>query len=106
MNASRWQVSYNGGFQPFWSDDSRQLTFTDPGSRLNGVRVNAGAEFSASTPQRITDVQIYAVIAPRAFDLSRDGKRFPVIQDAAERVEGVGVRVANWTEELKRLTSR
>ena len=104
---SRWQVSYNGGFQPLWSSDSRELFFTDPQSRLNGVRVGDGAEFSASTPQPINDVPIFAVIAPRTFDISRDDKRFLVIQDAAERVKIGGVTVVvNWAAELKRLTAR
>lgn len=104
VNSARWQISYNGGYQPMWSADSRELFFTDPESRLVGVQISPGAAFAASTPKRINDVQVFAAVVPRTFDISPDGKRFLVIQPITENAESTGLTVVtNWTHELKRL---
>ena len=107
VHAARWQISYSGGYQPLWSSDSRELFFSDPESRLNGVRISPGAEFVATAPQRINEVSTFAATVPRPFDISRDGKRFLVIQAAGGGAVSVGVTVVvHWAEELKRLTDR
>ena len=45
----RHQVSTEGGTEPLWSHDGRELFFQN-GARLMGVTVTPGAAFSASIP--------------------------------------------------------
>jgi len=102
-DGGRWQVSYDGGFQPMWSPNSDELFFTNSDSRLLGVRVTPGPAFIASTAAPIGNVSIFAAVAPRTFDIARDGKRFLVIRGVEEpNWQAVVTVVQNWAQDLKR----
>jgi hypothetical protein len=91
-----------------WSPDSRELFFSDPDGRLNGVRVTPGTAFVASRPEPVKQVPMFTTAIPRPYDISPDGKRFLIIQqvaDATQQPPTVTV-VENWTQELKRVTAR
>jgi Tol biopolymer transport system component len=99
----RWQISYDGGFQPMWSPNSDELFFTNTDSRLQGVRVTPGTSFGATAAAPIGNIALFASVVPRTFDISRDGKRFLVIRGIEESNWQAAVTVVqNWTQELKR----
>ena len=39
---ARWQVSTNGGYQPHWCDDGREIVYLDPDRRMMAVEVTSG----------------------------------------------------------------
>jgi dipeptidyl aminopeptidase/acylaminoacyl peptidase len=100
----KWQVSTEGGVQPFWAHNG-ELFYLN-GNRLMAVETKTQSTFSASTPKLLFEgpyeqggaagVTNYAVTA--------DGQRFVMVKAVAQ--EGgaptqINV-VLNWFEELKR----
>ncbi len=110
VDAGQWQVSTAGGIQALWARNGQELFYIAADGRLNSVRVDGGATWSASTPRTVLDRQYYLganlVNAGRTYDVSPDGQRFLMIKDNASD-QGAGrasmVVVQNWIEELKRL---
>lgn len=110
VDAGQWQVSTAGGIQALWARNGQELFYIAADGRLNSVRVDGGATWSASTPRTVLDRQYYLganlVNAGRTYDVSPDGQRFLMIQDNASNQDAARasmIVVQNWTEELKRL---
>jgi hypothetical protein len=107
------RVSHNGGIEPVWARDGRELFYLEgapgtPDVRLMSVTVETAGSFRASTPQVIVDAGF--VTYPNAsgvYDVAEDG-RFMMIeavegeQDAVETPPEV-ILIQNWTQELTRL---
>jgi eukaryotic-like serine/threonine-protein kinase len=96
----KWQVS-NGGQQPQWSRDGKQLYFMDLTFNVLSVSVkeNGGAlQFGAA--EKLIDTASWS--APRAFyDAFPDGKKFLLNRIVQEVAQSVTV-VTNFTGELKK----
>jgi serine/threonine-protein kinase len=108
----RWQVSTNGGVQPLWSRDGKELFFLSSDLSLMAVRVESGNSWTAGTSTRLFADPGLSFTAGnfggtgRTYDVSPDGRRFLVLKLAASAPSDVSTRlvvVQNWTEELKRL---
>jgi serine/threonine-protein kinase len=111
IKAGRWQVSTNGGMQPKWSRTGRELFYWLPTSEATGrlmvSQVASGPTFTSSPPKLVSD-RSYVTGGPgRSYDVSSDGQRFLVINDAATARSSPAefVVVLHWVEELKRLVA-
>ena len=95
---AKWQVSTNGGGEPRWSRDGRELFFW-AGEQIMSARVTrVGAGIETSQPHSLFHLGLVGENALR-YAVTRDGKRFVAIvpgQDASSLV-----MVQNWTSELK-----
>jgi hypothetical protein len=102
----RWQVSAEGGRQPVWSRDGRELYYRDFSGALMAVPVAAGSGFVPGRPIRLFDGAGYigagAHGGGRTYDVSPDGDRFLMVRATAQGATPLVV-VLNWFEELKRL---
>jgi len=100
-------VSTDGGTEPLWSRDGRELFFQN-GTRLMGVTVTPGAAFSASAPRLVHEGRFFeAINGNTSFSVARDGARFLRIQPldpeaAITRIE----LVLDWFSELKSSDAR
>jgi len=102
---ARKQVSTDGGSEPLWSRDGRELYFQN-GRKLMGVHVTPGAEWSASPPQVVNEGRF-----PRSsngntgWSVARDGTRFLRVQwvEPERAITHVDL-VLNWFSELKQRT--
>ena len=106
----KWQISNEGGAEPLWSRDSRQLFYRQSWSqRENQVSVadvRTGPVFSAGKPRLLFTAQDYVGMGQiRSWDISPDGKHFLVVkmEERKSRPLTELVLVQNWFEELKRL---
>jgi len=107
VSAGRFQVSTNGGAQPVWSRDGRELFFFAASEELMGVTVGPGPSWSASAPRRVAPRGYFRgnPAAASTYDVSPDGKRFLMIKGVEKTPESNPVTlvvVQNWFEELKR----
>jgi eukaryotic-like serine/threonine-protein kinase len=82
---ARWQVSSQGGAQPRWRADSRELFYVNPGGTVMSVQVGRGADFTASAPVALfTDAglrvnnSLFFYGGAHGYDVAADGKRFLV----------------------------
>jgi serine/threonine protein kinase/Tol biopolymer transport system component len=91
MSAGKWRVSTNGGAQPSWRRDGRELYYLAPDHRLMAVEVKPGAGFEASAPQPLFAVPVTDLANSRnQYVPGRDGQRFLVNRV----VEGSGAPIA------------
>lgn len=105
-SGERRLVSTDGGAEPLWSRDGRDLYFQS-GTRLLGVTVTPGASFSASPPRTAHEGRFFRTMnGNTSFSITPDGARFLRIQavdpdTAITRIE----LVMNWFSTLERPAS-
>jgi len=99
---ARHQLSTDGGTEPLWSRDGRELLFQS-GAQLMGVTVAPGAAFSASPPHLVHEGRFFKSInGNTSWNVTPDGKRFLRIQQVVpERAITHLELVLNWFSELK-----
>jgi Tol biopolymer transport system component len=98
----RRQVSIDGGAEPLWSRDGRELFFQN-GSQLMGVTVTPGADRSASPPHLVHEGRFLRSINGNTnWSITRDGTRFLRVQlvDPERAITHVDL-VLNWFSELQ-----
>ena len=94
----RWQVSADGGSQPLWRRDGKELFFLAPGGQLMVASVNPGETFVHGKPHALFEAGMRLTYAPYPvnYDVTPDGQRFLL-----ERVRpGTGPTISivlNWT---------
>jgi serine/threonine-protein kinase len=103
---SRWQVS-DGGRQPLWSRDGRELFFRGFDGSLMSVPVTPGARFEAGRARPLVEGGRYSGGGSggggRTYDVTPDGRRFLMLKQPPARAKPELVVVLNWFEELGRL---
>jgi hypothetical protein len=88
----RWQVSTDGGWQPHWRRDGRELLYLALDGTLMAVPVNSGATFEPGTPQALFGTGLR--LAPtqmllNQYAVSGDGQRFLLNRRVPEAAPGV-----------------
>jgi eukaryotic-like serine/threonine-protein kinase len=113
-SGERTQVTSNGGSQPRWAANGRELFYTSLDGTIMGVGVTTATRFSAGVPTTILGRTYYVgrgvLSRGGTYDVAADGRRFLMLKQAGDpsqlneppRV----VVVKNWGEELKRLLPR
>jgi serine/threonine-protein kinase len=97
---AKWQVSTNGGFEPLWSRDGREIFYVTPSRDLVVAEVSTSGAFSVGTRRVLFNVDAYRRhFTHRAYDVLPDNQRFVMIRDVGP-VAGELVMVDNWTSEL------
>jgi Tol biopolymer transport system component len=99
----KWQISTEGGTEPVWNRNGRELFFRDA-SKMMAVDVAAQASFAAGKPHMLFEGP-YAP-TPATFpnyDVSLDGQRFLMLKPVEQaRAAPAQINVVlNWFEELK-----
>lgn len=97
----RRQVSVDGGAEPLWSHDGRELFFQGVDG-LMGVSVTTGASFSASNPRVVHEGRYFRTInGNTSYSIAADGSRFLRLQPLAPEVAITRIDlVLNWFSEL------
>jgi hypothetical protein len=98
------QISTDGGVEPLWSRDGREL-FYQNGGRLMGITVTPGAAWSSSPPHVVHEGRfLRSGNGNTDWTITRDGRRFLRIQLVApERAITHVDLVLNWFEEARRV---
>lgn len=92
------RISLDGGTQPRWSRDGKELFYWAkvPTSKLMAVDVTSGATFNAGQPH-----QLFQQLATTTWDTTPDKNRFLV--ELSSRQLGATLNlVTNWFEELRK----
>ena len=79
--SGKWQVSRDGGTEPRWRGDGKEMYYLGPHEELTAVDVNAGETFSAGAPAKLFTFQARAGISSTdlfTYDAAKDGQRFIV----------------------------
>jgi dipeptidyl aminopeptidase/acylaminoacyl peptidase len=95
----KWLVSTDGGLDPLWSKNGREL-FYRQGDELMVVTVAAQAEFAATRPRRLFALRFDAGDGGRSYDISPDGGAFVVARTERGSAAGELHVVLNWFAEV------
>ena len=100
----KWMVSTEGGAQPRWRGDGRELFYLAPNRKLMAVDVKGdSATFEAGVPRPLFEMRnVGGFPGGGGYDVARDGKRFLVNMPAQEENPRPITVVLNWTAGLKR----
>ncbi len=108
VDKGRWPISTNGGSNPLWSPDGREL-FYRIGDAVMAVPLQTDPVFNPGVPKTLFQGAYVAPGSDRSsvWDISPDGKRFLMMKEtgasgeaAAEGPRRINI-VVNWFEELK-----
>ena len=91
------QLSTNGGMDPQWQRDGRELYYRSFDGKLMAVDITLGAEVKAGTPRELFSFG-------RFFnsEAAGDGQRFLLTTNAADSTVPPFTVVLNWMAEVKR----
>jgi serine/threonine-protein kinase len=108
----KWQVSVSSGSRPRWNGTGDELFYVeDSTNRLMAVKVDAAPRFQMDLPRPLfSGNDVHAPLAIhfmtyRMYDVTPDGQRFVIVQDAAEegreKTEPMIMVVQNWYAEFR-----
>ncbi len=95
----KWQISSDGGREPLWNRNGRELFFRN-GNKMMAAPINTQQGFSAGTPKMLFQGQ-YVTLANSTpnYDVTADGQKFLMLKSTVQPTQ-INV-VVNWVEELK-----
>jgi Tol biopolymer transport system component len=102
------RISTDGGTQPEWRRDGRELFYRTPGRKLIAVPVKTGVAFDAGAPKELFELPaeppawIQGGIDQRVYAPSADGERFLIAVPVDEESSSPITVVLNWTAALKK----
>ena len=100
MSGAKWQVSTNGGAQPRWRRDGKELFYLAADQKLMAVAVKGEASFEVGTPKVL--FQTRELVGRYRYAVTTDGQRFLVNTPLEEASTAPITVVLNWTAGLKR----
>ncbi len=104
-DGGKWQISTDGGIQPRWRADGRELFYLTADDRIMAVEIEAGETLQPGAPSmlfRAPEVNTFLPTSAFHFDVADNGERF-LIDVAAQQGEQTPVTVVlNWQAELGR----
>jgi len=95
----KWQISSDGGREPLWNRNGRELFFRN-GNKMMAAPIDTQHGFSAGTPKMLFQGQ-YVTLANSTpnYDVTADGQKFLMLKSTVQPTQ-INV-VVNWFEELK-----
>ncbi len=102
--ATRTQVSSDGGVEPVWSRDGKELFFRQ-GRRMMAVEIQTEPQFAGGRPRRLFEGDYRDGTFQPGYDVSPDGKRFLMVRGQLFGGGEVNI-VLNWLEEVERAEAR
>jgi Tol biopolymer transport system component len=101
-SGARWQVTFEGGEEPHWSRDRRQL-FYRSANRLMAVPIEPGTTFRHGQPRGLFDgVYTTGIESGRSYDVNPANGRFLLTKPAGDSQSLRTVRmVLNWPLDMR-----
>ena len=94
------QISLDGGAQPRWRGDGRELFFIDDQGRMMSTTVERGSPPKIGVPRRLFDTGLIPDPTVNQYAVTRDGLKFLVLEPRKGFSESYSV-IVNWPATLK-----
>ena len=102
----KWQVSNEGARDVVWSPTGKELFYRN-GDKMMAVDVNTTGSFTAGSPRVLFTGEFVPTRRGEAvYDVTKDGKRFLMLQRDKSSAAPLLVVVLDWFQELQRLVDQ
>ncbi len=91
---AKWQVSTEGGIDPRWAPNGRELFYIAPNQKMMSVPIGAGPDFVPGTPVEVMPAR-YDALPRNSYCISPDGQRFLFLIPESDQNWPMTV-VVNW----------
>jgi serine/threonine-protein kinase len=99
-SGGRWKVSLDGGTEPVWSNDGRELYYRSGAGDLMAAEIAPGPEFRIVVRRRLFRIREYVSdTRNRAYSIGPDGSFYFIAAFPGQQSRLMVVQ--NWLEELK-----
>ena len=100
----KWQISTDGGSDPRWRGDGKELYYLSPDRKVMAVEVAADPAFHAGVPKALFQAPSASLQAAglRQWDVTSDGARFLFTTPGAQAARAPFTVVLNWTSLMKK----
>jgi Tol biopolymer transport system component len=98
---SKWQVSPDGGREPFWRGDGQELYYRAPNAKLMAVHVEKAAVFTTRTPQPLFQARFATATARGVYRPASDGQRFLVLAPLGRESMQPATVILNWASAIQ-----
>jgi len=92
----KYQVSRDGGTQPMWRGDGRELFFLAPDGTLMAAAITTAPQFQPANPQSLFVSGTSRVMNRHAYAVTKDGQRFLVNVAQPQSNQTALTVVVNW----------
>jgi eukaryotic-like serine/threonine-protein kinase len=102
LSDRKWPVSTDGGYEPRWRSDGREIYYLSEDRKLMAVLVGAGPSFAV--PKMLFQTRVPEGVTARHthYVPSRDGQRFLINTQTGDSLPNPITVVLNWQAELKK----
>src|SRR5262249_40365629 len=101
-SGGRWQLSTNGGANPQWRRDGRELYYFSLDNKLMAVEVTLGAEPKRETPKELFALRDIEANPNASYAVTSDGQWFLLVTSVEETTATPFTVVLNWMAEVKK----
>lgn len=101
----KWQISRDGGEEPRWRRDGKELFYLTPDGKIMAVAVSTGTTFEAGVPVALFQTHRRQAISSQdvfSYDVAADGQRFLVETRIDEPKTSPMSVLLNWSAEMKK----
>ncbi len=98
----RWQISTNGGTEPAWGPNGKELFYIAPDNKMMRVGVTTGQRFEAGVPEALFPVTLAEFSGRNRYRISPDGERFLVLGPKAGDARPPITVLLHWKQLLSR----
>ena len=92
------QVSSEGGVQPLWRRDGKELFYLAPDKNLMSVPIRAGASMETSAPKALFRTSLSGTYWVSEYAVSRDGQKVYVLEPTSPPQDSLHV-ITRWDRE-------
>ena len=92
----KWQVSNEGGNDPSWREDGKEIYYRSPDQKLMAVEIHGGADFQAGVPQALFPIRIRVGNPRNKYTPYPDGQRFMIAAPLGRDAMSPTTIVLNW----------
>jgi Tol biopolymer transport system component len=98
----KWQISTEGGTQPVWNPNGREL-FYRSSDKMMAVDITTQPNFTVGKPKMLFEGAYLSLLGTSpSYDVSPDGQRFLMLKgESTQSITQINI-VQNWFEDLKR----
>ncbi|MCA1581487.1 MAG: hypothetical protein LC796_08860, partial [Acidobacteria bacterium] len=105
-SAAKWRISTEGGFQPRWRRDGKEMYYLAPDGRLMVAAVTAGSTLDVASPRPLFRSETAAMDAASGdsiqYAVTSDGQRFLLSSLVHNPTAQPITIVLDWTADLKK----